>query len=145
MIRARRSVVDGRRSASPAFSSASTVTTIVVLSMSPSSAIWICVRSCSAALTSTQCMRAVMPTSARAAAIRVRSTCEVWSSRNDRSGAEQVAMSPRGAGASEVIPAFYPVGAPLTDLPEKDCLLQNYPLLSLLLDIPYHRFHGPQE
>ncbi len=81
MIRARRSVPDGRRSASPAFSRASTVTTMVVLSMSPISASCACVRSSSRAWTRTQCMRAVSPISPRAADIRVRSTWPVWSRR----------------------------------------------------------------
>ena len=61
MIRARRSVGEGRRSASPAFSSSSTVTTIVVLSSPQRSARRICVCSPSSALISTHWARGVSP------------------------------------------------------------------------------------
>lgn len=112
MIRARRSWLEGRRSASPALSRASTVTTIVVLSMSPISASWIWVRSSSRAWTSTQCIRAVRPISPSAADIRVRRTWLVWSRRKDRSGAVR-------AGAMAVMPASV-TGRSVRDHPQMD-------------------------
>ncbi len=80
-IRARRSVLDGRRSASPALSRSSTVTTMVVLSRSEISASSIWVRSASSAWNSTQNPRGVSPISAVAAAIWVASTWLAWDNR----------------------------------------------------------------
>ncbi len=74
MIRARRSAGEGRRTAYPADSSSSSVTTMVVLSRSASFATSIWVSPPGIAFTSTQCPRGVIPISANAAVIRVAST-----------------------------------------------------------------------
>ena len=67
ITRARRSVGDGRRSASPAASSSSSVTTIVVLSSPTMRASSICVCSPPSAASRTCCARGEMPRSSRAA------------------------------------------------------------------------------
>ena len=81
MIRARRSVASGRRSARPARSSSSTVTTIVVLSMSPQLGELDLGPLPAQRVVQHAVPARVSPISASAAAIRVRSTWLVWSSR----------------------------------------------------------------
>ena len=85
MIRARRSVLDGRRSASPARSSSSIVTTIVVLSSAHCSATWLWVSSPRSACASTQWARGETPSAWSFAVISVSSAWLACPSRNMRS------------------------------------------------------------
>ena len=97
ITRARRSVLDGRRSASPAASSSSTVTTIVVLSSPTMRAISVCVNSPVIAVNSTEWARGEIPRSSSAA---VNSVVSPWlardssQQRSDASGAGAAAASP---------------------------------------------------
>src|ERR1039457_6194028 len=128
MILARRSALDGRRSARPAFSMSSTVTTIVVLSRSEISASSIWVRSACSAWNSTQYPRGVRPISPMAADIWVASTWLAWFSRKDRSRTVLVGTGLVGTG----MPRAYQVGL-LSDylLMQRflagDCLLHECP------------------
>jgi hypothetical protein len=71
ITRARRSRLDGRRSASPPASSSSRVTTMVVLSSPTMRASSVCVWSPLSAAISTACARGEMPRSSSAAVISV--------------------------------------------------------------------------
>ena len=93
MIRARRSVLDGRRSARPARSSSSTVTTIVVLSSAHCSATWLWVSSAPSAWASTQCARGETPSAWSSAVISVSSAWLACESRNMRSTSTAAAGS----------------------------------------------------
>jgi len=88
---ARRSALDGRRSARPALSSSSTVTTIVVLSSPTACARSVCENSPCAAVESTHCARGVTCSSSSAACISVASAWLVTASSQFRLSA--------GAGA----------------------------------------------
>jgi hypothetical protein len=90
--------------------------------MSPISASWIWVRSSSRAWTSTQCIRAVSPISASAAAIRVRRTWLAWSSTNDRSGSVRVgAMAVMLTSVAIRSVADYPIEHLLVEIPASLC------------------------
>src|SRR4051794_12716841 len=94
MTRARRSVGEGLRTASPASSSSSTVTTIVVLSNPTACANSVCVNAPAIAVVRTQWARGEMPTSCSSAAVS--SSVSDWLARES----SQQRFATGGAGAS---------------------------------------------